>query len=103
MRSCVAFIAAMLLFCTPVFGQSYDLLTRADSGDVYAQVMLGDMFSAGEGVDQDYAEAARWYRIAAKRGVAKAQLSLGLLYSKGQGVKQMATSCLESRYAQCEG
>ena len=88
MKKCLAFTAAMLLFCNPVLGQSYDLLTRAETGDVSAQVMLGDMFAAGEGVPQDYVEAAYWYRLAAKRGIAKAQLSLGLLYSRGQGVKQ---------------
>lgn len=88
MKSCVAFTAAMLLFCNPVLGQSYDLLTRAETGDVSAQMMLGDMFAAGEGVPQDYVEAVHWYRLAAKRGVAKAQLSLGLLYSHGKGVDQ---------------
>jgi TPR repeat protein len=88
MKKCLAFIAAMLLFCNPVFSQSYDLLTRGETGDVSAQMMLGDMFAAGEGVPQSYVEAAKWYRLAAQRGIAKAQLSLGLLYSHGQGVKQ---------------
>lgn len=88
MKSCLAFIVGMFLFCNPVLGQSYDLLTRADSGDVYAQTMLGNMFAAGEGVSQDYAEAVRWYRLAARQGAASAQLSLGLLYSQGQGVEQ---------------
>ena len=88
MKKCLVFTAVTLLFCTPAFGQSYDLLTRAETGDVSAQMMLGDMFAAGEGVPQDYVEAARWYRLAAKRGIAKAQLSLGLMYSKGQGVDQ---------------
>ena len=88
MKKCLAITAVALLFCTLAFGQSYDLLTRAETGDVVAQVMLGDMFAAGEGVPQDYVEAVRWYRLAAKRGIAKAQLSLGLMYSKGQGVEQ---------------
>ncbi len=88
MKRCLILTAAMWLFCNPVLSQSYDLLTRADSGDVYALLMLGEMFAAGEGVPQDYVEAANWYRLAAQRGVAKAQLSLGLLYSQGQGVAQ---------------
>lgn len=88
MKNCLTFTAAMLLFCNPALSQSYDLLTRADSGDVFARMMLGEMFAAGEGVTQDYAEAAMWYRQAAKQGAAKAQLSLGLLYSQGQGVEQ---------------
>lgn len=88
MKSCLAFTAALLLFCNSVLSQSYDLLTRAETGDVSAQMMLGDMFASGEGVPQDYVEAAMWYRQAAQRGIAKAQLSLGLLYSQGRGVKQ---------------
>lgn len=88
MKRCLVFTAVILLFSNPVLSQSYDLLTRAETGDVSAQMMLGDMFAAGEGVPQDYAEAVRWYRLAAKRGIAKAQLSLGLLYSQGQGVEQ---------------
>jgi len=88
MKKCLACTAAMLLFCNPALSQSYDLLTRAETGDVSAQMILGDMFAAGEGVPQDYIESAKWYRLAAKRGIAKAQLSLGLLYSQGQGVQQ---------------
>ena len=42
------------------------------------------MFSNGRGVPQDYAEAARWYRLAADRGDAPAQYNLGLSYAKGE-------------------
>jgi hypothetical protein len=34
----------------------------------------------------DYAEAARWYRIAAAQGDAKGQFNLGIAYDKGDGV-----------------
>ncbi len=88
MKKPLFLFAVMFLFSNPVLSQSYDLLTRANSGDTFAQMMLGDMFAAGEGVVQDYSEAATWYRLAAYRGVAKAQLSLGLLYSQGQGVEK---------------
>ena len=46
------------------------------------------MFYAGEGVPQDDAEAAKWYRQAAERGYARAQHNLGLLYELGRGVPQ---------------
>ncbi len=42
----------------------------------------------GEGVEQDYAEAAKWYRKAAEQGVGEAQFNLGGCYYKGQGVEQ---------------
>ena len=42
----------------------------------------------GEGVAQDYSEAAKWFRIAADQGDADAQNKLGGMYSNGQGVTQ---------------
>ena len=46
------------------------------------------MYDNGEGVPQDYAEAVRWYRRAAKQGNASAQNNLGLMYEGGNGVAQ---------------
>ena len=46
------------------------------------------MYDEGQGVAQDYEEAARWYRLAAEQGHALAQNNLGVVYGKGQGVKQ---------------
>jgi TPR repeat protein len=40
------------------------------------------------GVPQNYAEAAKWYRLAAEQGNARGQYDLGLMYVKGQGVRQ---------------
>ena len=41
-----------------------------------------------QGVPQDYAAAASWYRKAADQGHADAQTNLGLMYDTGQGVPQ---------------
>ena len=41
-----------------------------------------------EGVKQDFAEAAKWYRKAAEQGDAAAQYNLGIMYEEGTGVKQ---------------
>src|ERR1017187_3210827 len=41
-----------------------------------AQFNLGLMYANGEGVTQNYAEAARWYRKAADQGDAKAQVTV---------------------------
>jgi hypothetical protein len=46
------------------------------------------MHHNGEGVLQDTAEAACWYRKAADQGHAKAQHDLGLLRDAGEGVPQ---------------
>jgi hypothetical protein len=55
-------------------------------GDAAAQMKLGDIYANGQGVPQDYGEAARWYRLAANQGDAKAQHRLGDMYFNGQGV-----------------
>ena len=46
------------------------------------------MYRKGEGVLQDYAEAAKWYRLAAEQGMASAQNNLGAMYQLGAGVLQ---------------
>ena len=46
------------------------------------------MYYIGEGVPQDYAEAVKWYRLAADQGEASAQSDLGFMYAYGTGVPQ---------------
>jgi TPR repeat protein len=57
-------------------------------GDADAQFYLGLMHANGEGVPQNYAEAVKWFRSAADRGVSAAQYNLGILYARGQGLRQ---------------
>jgi hypothetical protein len=52
------------------------------------QLWLGNMFTNGEGVPQDYVQAATWWRKAAEQGLPKAQNNLGCAYEFGQGVMQ---------------
>jgi len=67
----------------------------AEQGDAQAQFNLGLLYNKGQGVPQDYAEAAKWYLKAAEakqrgvlRAIAQAQCNLGILYYNGQGVPQ---------------
>ena len=64
------------------------LRVKANSGDANAQSYLGYAYDRGEGVPQDYAQAALWYRKAAEQGDARAQYNLGVMYANGQGVSQ---------------
>ena len=64
------------------------LKQQAQKGDVDAQYNLAVRYIAGEGVSQDYAEAAKWYRRAADQGDAMAQSNLGWMYYNGEGVPQ---------------
>src|SRR5712691_8216981 len=59
---------------------------RAKAGDADAQVALAVLYARGDGVAQDYAVAANWFRRAAEKGVMRAQYDLGVLYERGRGV-----------------
>lgn len=76
----------------------------AERGDAAAQYSLGSMYKAGSGVEQNKAEAARWYRKAAEQGLAAAQFDLGLLCMHGEGVpKDLKEAALWFRKAAEQG
>ena len=52
------------------------------------------MYSRGQGIPRDDAEAIRWYRLAAEEGNPEAKYSLGVMYSKGQGTPQDYTEAI---------
>lgn len=60
----------------------------AERGDRRAQYQLGILYYRGEGVFQDYGQAAKWFRRAAERGDPDAQFNLALLYLDGKGLPQ---------------
>jgi TPR repeat protein len=63
----------------------------ADYGYIHAQEAqerLGFMYDTGMGVTRDYAEAMRWYRLAADEGYPVAQWEIGDMYEEGHGVPQ---------------
>ena len=64
------------------------LQRAAAQGHAGAQYNLGLMFANGQGVAQDFAEAARLYSCAAAQGVVSAQCNLGNMFQAGQGVAQ---------------
>jgi len=80
----------LLLVCLVVAGllgcSDYAIRSAAEQGDAKAQFTLGEMYDQGRGVEQDYAEAAKWYQKSAKQGNADAQYSLGWMYAVGRGV-----------------
>jgi len=65
-----------------------ELRKQAESGDAKAQYQLGLAYQSGEGVKQDYAQAAGWFRKAAEGGNAPAMRQLGVMYGRGQEVPQ---------------
>ena len=53
-------------------------------GNADAQNSLGDCYYNGIGVEQDYAEAVKWYRKSAEQGHLVAQDNLGFCYGSEQ-------------------
>jgi TPR repeat protein len=60
----------------------------AERGDPAAQFALGARYATGEEVKQDYAEAVKWFTLAAEQGHILAQATLGAYYWAGRGVPQ---------------
>jgi TPR repeat protein len=55
---------------------------------IVAQVNLAFMYLDGQGIPQDYPQAAKWFLAAAVQGNAEAQQNLGVLCQEGKGVDQ---------------
>lgn len=62
------------------------LREAAERGNATAQSVLGMLYISGEGVAQDFREAATWARKAAEQGNAMGQALLAACYSEGEGV-----------------
>lgn len=60
---------------------------RADLGDAEAQAELGIMFYEGKGVETDFAQALKYFKLSADQGNTKGQFFLGGMYLKGVGVE----------------
>ena len=70
-------------------GESVEALRkRAAAGNAEAMHALGAKYETGNGVRQDYAKAAHWYRMAAEKGSTVAMVDVGVMYGRGEGVQQ---------------
>ena len=65
-----------------------ELLDKIKIDDARSQYEIGWMYANGQGVEQDFKEAFKWYQKAADQGDADAQYSLGLMYANGDGLEQ---------------
>lgn len=64
------------------------LKTRAEAGDIAAQMELARAYESGKGVSQNDELAAQWCRRAAEQGNPDAQNHLGTIYRMGIGVEK---------------
>jgi TPR repeat protein len=60
----------------------------AQQGNAKAQYNIGLLYTNGQGVAADQAEAFTWYRKAAEQGLAQAEFAVGVIYATGRGVAQ---------------
>lgn len=70
----------------------------AEKGGQYSkfgQFNLGVRYYLGQGVEQSYEEALKWYHMAAEQGLAEAEYALGDMYYRGTGVVQDYETALE--------
>lgn len=101
-------LIALLLYCmvsAPVFADFNDGVVAYLMGDynkaystmrslaessehAYAQYYVGMMHLKGQGVEQSYEEAGKWFRLASEQSIPQAQYKLGSLYLNGQGLPQ---------------
>jgi TPR repeat protein len=71
------------------------LLAAARRGNVDAQIRLATAYAEGDGMTQDYGEAAHWYGEAARRGNASAPFRFGICHAHGQGTAQDSQAAVE--------
>lgn len=90
-----AFLAVVLLSgasglvdkpAPPVSELFWQMLDQAKWGEAEAQYAVGMMYLAGQGVNQDQAEGAKWVEKAAAQGHPYALFKMGEIYQQGTGV-----------------
>ena len=67
---------------------SSTLVEKAQAGDAQAQYELGEAYYQGYGIEENLAEALKWYRKAAAKDNLEAIYSIGYMYDEGEAVKE---------------
>jgi TPR repeat protein len=89
--------AVFCLLAIPPFGYAQsitELKSKAEDGDVQAQLVLAKAYHLGEGVSKDDEQAVHWWEKAAEHGDASAQINLAGAYQVGAGVPKNYAAAL---------
>jgi TPR repeat protein len=87
------YIFAIVLYSFPIFAFAqrdvfYETKLLAEWGKTTSQYELGLMYYHGRGVEQNYNEAFKWFRVSAKKGLPDALYYFGLMHYEGTAVAQ---------------
>lgn len=67
----------------------YEQVATAERGDPEMQFIVANQFYFGQSsFEQDFGEAAKWFRLAARQGHSKSMVRLAELYEYGKGVER---------------
>ena len=93
MKKLLVILLACMLTLSGAYAENGDaelnaLIQQAEQGDAISQYNLGVEYYVGGRVEQDYAQAAEWFRRAAEQGDVSGQYWLGYCYEYGLGVSQ---------------
>jgi localization factor PodJL len=80
--------AAQGAIAVPAGIEPASLAEAAAKGDTQALYEIAARYTEGRGLAADRTEAAKWYKLAADRGLAPAQYRLANLYEKANGVER---------------
>ena len=72
----------------------HETKTLAEWGKTTSQYELGLMYYKGQGLEQNYKEAFKWFRVSAQKGLPDAQYYLGLMYYEGKAVARNYSNAL---------
>lgn len=76
-----------------------DVLKKAETGDIAAQLKLARSYEVGKGRPRDLRQAGHWYARAAKQGDGDAMYALGILLYNGETLGLGFTENLELAWA----
>lgn len=75
-------------------GTIKNIETAAFQGNAEAQHDLAALYTAGQGVEQNFDRASFWFEESANAGIANSRYNLGVLYHQGLGKKRDLTRAL---------
>ena len=63
-------------------------MIAAERGDYDAAFYVALFYANGNGIEKNYVEAVKWYKIAADHGSSSAMNNLAVCYENGRGVEK---------------